>query len=346
MSHPNSVPTRALPDKPSLAQLKKQAKELLKAYRAGEVAAVAEIERFEREPDAAEFALAGAQRVLARSYGFASWAKLKEHVEGVNVAAFARAVEAGDIATVRKLAQARPELVNTQGAGGFGEGIALHHAVVQRDANMARALMELGADPQVGIWPHRGATSAHVIARDRGYEDIVAIIEQEEERRRRASSPPGATIGSKTDEILKAIVEDRCDDAIRLLESDPSLVGACNRRGKAPLHMAAGTHNPRMVAWLLEHGAPVDARAPFEVEPKIPPGTPLDYAAIVAGWSAHGRHYSFMETSAKPPAIFDEVVRILCAQGAELTPRAAVATGDKEAVVQMLRDGRLKNEIQ
>src|SRR6478672_9235268 len=97
----HSAPTRTLPHKPSLAQLRKQAKELLKSYRAGNDAAVAEIERFERKPDPANFVLADAQRVLARSYGFSSWTNLKEHVDGVNVAAFCAAVEAGDVATVR-----------------------------------------------------------------------------------------------------------------------------------------------------------------------------------------------------------------------------------------------------
>lgn len=116
MSHPNSGPTRTLPAQPSLAQLRKQAKELLKSYRAGNDAAVAEVERFEWKPDPAKFALADAQRVLARSYGFSSWPNLKEHVEGINIAAFSAAVEAGDVAAVRKLAKARPELVNTQGS--------------------------------------------------------------------------------------------------------------------------------------------------------------------------------------------------------------------------------------
>jgi hypothetical protein len=69
----HSAPTRTLPKKPSLAQLRKQAKGLLKSYRAGKQAAVAEIERFERSPDPAHFALADAQRVLARAYGFSSW---------------------------------------------------------------------------------------------------------------------------------------------------------------------------------------------------------------------------------------------------------------------------------
>ncbi len=41
----HSAPTRTLPHKPSLAQLRKQAKELLHSYRAGKEAAVAEVER-------------------------------------------------------------------------------------------------------------------------------------------------------------------------------------------------------------------------------------------------------------------------------------------------------------
>ena len=66
----HSGPTRTLPDKPSLDQLREQAKELLNSYLAGNDAAVAEVERFERSPDPANFALADAQRVLAQAYGF------------------------------------------------------------------------------------------------------------------------------------------------------------------------------------------------------------------------------------------------------------------------------------
>jgi ankyrin repeat protein len=347
----HSAPTRTLPDKPSLAQLRKQAKELLKSYRAGNDAAVAEVERFERKADPAKFALADAQRVLARAYGFSSWTQLKKRVDIVsNVKAFCQAVKAGDVATVRKLVRPRPELVH-EWRGDPAAPSALHFAVLHRDADMTRALIELSASPRTGFWPHRDATSAYTIAKDRGYDEIVAVIEEEEERRRRASSPAGATISSKTDEILKAIVQDRCDEAIRILESDLSLVGACNHAGTTPLHIAAFTHNPVMVAWLLDHGAPVDAKAPTDVpvirreQDKVPGRTPLDHAAIVAGWSAHGRHFTFMETSHKPPVVFDETVRLLRLKGAELTPRAAVAIGDKEAVLQMHREGRLKNEI-
>ena len=104
--------TRTLPDKPSLAQLRKQAKELLDSYLAGNDAAVTEVERFHRNADPANFALADAERVLARAYGFSSWPSLKNHVEGVNFAALLAAAEAGDVAAVRRLAEARPDLVN------------------------------------------------------------------------------------------------------------------------------------------------------------------------------------------------------------------------------------------
>ena len=62
---------RRLPARPSLEQLHKQAKELLREYRA----------------DQEGMTLAHAQFVLAREYGFESWAKLKYHIEAMRSAA-------------------------------------------------------------------------------------------------------------------------------------------------------------------------------------------------------------------------------------------------------------------
>ncbi len=351
MPRSHSAPTRSLPVKPSLVQLRKQAKDLLKSYLACQHAAVTEVDRFEQNPDPARFALADAQRVLARAYGFSSWATLKQHVDGLNVEAFCAAVEAGDVATVRKLAKARPELVGIERGGEFGEMIALHFAVFNRDAETTGALMELGSDARKGVWPHRDATAAYTIAREREYDEIAAIIQEGEERRRKTLGSPGATISSKTDEIHKAILNDRCDEAIRLLESDLSLIGACNverglndvdgrrlAQGATPLHVAAWKHNSEMVAWLLDRRASADVR---DVEGK----SPLDYAAIVAGWSANDRFFPFLENMRIEPAQFHETVRLLRAKGAELTPRAAVAIGDKQAVLRIHREGQLINEI-
>ncbi len=74
---------RQWPHRPNFDQFKHQAKELLRAYRAGDASAVAEVERHEQAPDLAAFALHNAQRVLARSYGFPSWQKLKSYVQTI-----------------------------------------------------------------------------------------------------------------------------------------------------------------------------------------------------------------------------------------------------------------------
>ena len=83
MSNPHLSSLRQWPYRPDFNQFKRQAKELLKAYRAGDASAVAEVERHEQAPDQAAFALHDAQRVLARSYGFASWQKLKSYVQTI-----------------------------------------------------------------------------------------------------------------------------------------------------------------------------------------------------------------------------------------------------------------------
>jgi ankyrin repeat protein len=79
------MPTRTLPDDPSLEHLKKEAKRLRNAVRAGDPAALALV--VEQHPKAVgaagPFSLADAQLVTARAYGFASWARLKQHLAAI-----------------------------------------------------------------------------------------------------------------------------------------------------------------------------------------------------------------------------------------------------------------------
>jgi ankyrin repeat protein len=345
-----SAPRRTLPNKPSLAQLCKQAKGLLHSYRAGKEAAVAEVERFERSPDPANFALADAERVLARAYGFATWPALKNHVDGVNFAALLAAVDDGDVAAVRRIAKARPDLINPHHAE-FRDS-ALHHAVLSRNEEMTRVLMRLGANARVGIWPHRDASSAHTIAVDREYREIVAAIEREEDNRRARLSHGLTPTSGAVDALRQAIVEGRAAEAIALMEAEPALIGGCDVHGVTPLHVAAWKHDPAMLAWLLDHGASPGAsalRAALRCDDPLESGrTPLDFAAIVAGWAPEGRDsiFYFMENVRVDPARFHETARLLLQKGAELTPRAAVALGDREAVLRLHREGRLPNEIQ
>ena len=71
----------ALPERPSLEQLRKQAKDLLHAWRAGDFAAAQRVRA--HKPRASEPVLADAQFALAREHGFESWSRLALHVEAL-----------------------------------------------------------------------------------------------------------------------------------------------------------------------------------------------------------------------------------------------------------------------
>ena len=74
------MPAARLPDDPDLDQLRKQAKDLRDLARASVPGALALVA--EHHPRGAHaVTLTGAQLVVARHYGFASWARLKHHVE-------------------------------------------------------------------------------------------------------------------------------------------------------------------------------------------------------------------------------------------------------------------------
>jgi ankyrin repeat protein len=97
---------KPLPARPSLEQYKKQAKDLVKAFRAGQSLkssdsqAVQRVKkhhpRFADLPDeqiaSTRFALADAQFVIAIEHGFESWPKFAKHVEALAQASFAASV--------------------------------------------------------------------------------------------------------------------------------------------------------------------------------------------------------------------------------------------------------------
>ena len=82
------MPIRPLPNDPSFDHLRKQAKRLQHAVSADDADALARVREF--HPRANEvvvaFRLTDAQLVVARSYGFSTWAKLKQHL--IDIAPF------------------------------------------------------------------------------------------------------------------------------------------------------------------------------------------------------------------------------------------------------------------
>jgi hypothetical protein len=76
-----AVATVRLPDQPSFDQLRNLARDLQRAVRAGDAAAIAHAAEHSAPGEPATFRLAAAQLVIARHYGFPSWARLKRHLE-------------------------------------------------------------------------------------------------------------------------------------------------------------------------------------------------------------------------------------------------------------------------
>jgi len=287
---------------PDLEQLKRQAKELLDDYRASSPETVAEVDAYHRTATPATFALHDAQFVLARSYGFESWPKLKAAVDGVTAVKLHEAVESGDLETTRHLLVRRPEIVDL----GRGEMRALHMAVLRRDLSMTKLLLEFGADPDGGIYPNRDATTPFVIARDRGYDEIREVIDTAR-RNRGARGPSGPT--DATRKLHQAHQSGNEEAMIAVFEEHPDLADLCPPDGQTLLHHMAGCGALRVMKWLLDHGA--------EVNRKSDEGwTPLDFAAT-------GRGGDWIFDNAK----FDRVAELLVTHGAELSPLSAAALG-------------------
>jgi ankyrin repeat protein len=249
-------PHRTLREQPDLEQLKRQAKELLRTFRAASPEAVAEVRAHYRRADAAAFALHDAQLVLARSYGFESWPKLKAYVDGVTVKRLAEAVSAGDIKRARAMLKARPELADMALAYA-DERRPLHFAVLRGDAPMVRLLMQHGASARKGVHPFREATTALTMASERGHDEIVAVIQEEERqprRRREAEDTPVREELTEADRAARAAVVRGDAEWLRVRHREDALVNTIDLREGGLLTVAVTHDRPDMLALLLELG--------------------------------------------------------------------------------------------
>jgi hypothetical protein len=181
------MPTRILPPRPNLAQLKLQAKELLREYRDGKASAAARIAAHDPKHKG-RLILADAQRVLAREYGFENWAQLKERIErGRKIATIKphrhfnealTALRSGDTNRLREVLVKHPALVfartNLDAPYGYFSGATLLHHVTanpgwnqplpQNIVQVARLLLESGAEVDaVTLGPNRSTTMGLVL---------------------------------------------------------------------------------------------------------------------------------------------------------------------------------------
>ena len=187
---------RHLPPRPDLAQLKRQSYELQQLHRQGKLAAAARIianhPRYrDATPEsvlAAKLPLADAQLVLAREYGFQSWAALKHDVEAWNrVSKYTShpqfedavaAIRSGDLRRLSNLLSQYPELArartNLDPKFGYFTGATLLHHIAWNPSqkipvpanivDIARLLLDRGAEVDAATLGRSAGTTMGLIA--------------------------------------------------------------------------------------------------------------------------------------------------------------------------------------
>jgi len=144
--------SRTLPRQPHLDIPKRQARELLKEWRAAHPEALARIRRRHPRFDAddaairtATFRLSDAQLVIAREYGFAHWTQLKERIHSNSLAGLLQtAIRADDRATVVRVLRENPKLLHVPVWSG-NWGPPMSHAANLGRLEIIKAVAELGA---------------------------------------------------------------------------------------------------------------------------------------------------------------------------------------------------------
>ena len=251
MSSPFS---RTLPSRPDLAQQGKQAKELLELFTAGDTEARARVRA--TLPDKPHIALADAQFVLAREYGFVNWVALKRHIESVvdstrsPVELAHDAFSRRDASAVRRLLASHPELRARLDEPVFAFDSPAIVAFAD-DLALVDVLLEFGADPNRRSEWWAGRFHPLHVATGAAAERLLA-----------AGAVPDACAAAHLD---------RPDLLERMLAEDPACVHQRGGDGQTPLHFA---QSRQVINLLLAAGADLDARD-------------TDHRATAAQWMLH-----------------------------------------------------------
>ncbi|SPE26083.1 Ankyrin [Candidatus Sulfopaludibacter sp. SbA6] len=290
--------SRELPEKPNLEHLKKQAKELLRQCQQGDAAAIERFGSVVSFSAPASLKLADAQHVIAHDYGFATWTKLKEHVEslvrGLEPAAMlSAAVSASDADKVARVLESHPELkaqIN-EPMTNYGGGMQALLAAVQRsDRQTIDVLLGAGAD---------------INARSRWWAGGIGVLDECAPGMAAFLMERGATLDAHSAARLGMFGELQ-----ELVTADPGVTAARGANGQTPLHFASTVETAQ---YLLEHGADIDAR---DLQHE---STPAQHMLRVV----QARHY---------PRDRQDIARHLVARGCRTDMLMAAALGDLELV--------------
>jgi ankyrin repeat protein len=286
--------SRDLPARPNLEHLKNQAKNLLHDFRKGDRKAVERLRSLASISSPDQPKLSDTQHAIAREYGFASWAKLKEHVESLAqpsdpTEALKAAVIASDARRVAKVLEHHPELKSKLNDPlpnySFGEP-PLFAAVQRSNREMIDILLRAGAD---------------INARTDWWAGSFGVLDD--------AARPDRDPGLATFLIKRGAVVDvhaaahlgMLEKLKELVSANPELVNARGGDGQTPLHFAPTIETAQ---YLLDHGADINARD-------------IDHESTPAQYMARDRQ---------------DVARYLITRGCRTDILIAAALGDLELV--------------
>ncbi len=234
-----------LPERPSLEHLKNEAKDLLKRAKKGDASAAQAI---------GELKLVNAQLAVAREYGFASWSKLKRHIEGFDDRRdeFFSAIRAGDRARVAKVLDDDPAIVRARNPHAFGE-TAITAAANRDDRPMIDLLLERGVDVNARSDWWAGSFGALDFASE---ETSAYLVKR------------GAKLTAHAAARLGLVQE-----LSSIIKHNPEVVHERGGDGQFPLHFAKSAE---VVDLLVAAGADLDARD-------------LDHESAAAQWRIKNR---------------------------------------------------------
>jgi hypothetical protein len=188
-----------LPTRPNIDQLKRQAKDLLRAYQAGDRAAQQLVARHLPGTAPLPFRLSGAQLVIAREYGFASWPRLVEHIK----------------------AAVTPPMPRPGRAEARLARLARRSERQRRIAELANRLLVAARQPdpwalfaELAIGRYEGdEVRAHLVANG-GFEEIVDAL-------LRAADHPNARLRFLAAQAMDHFADQRCAAPLRRMLGDP-----------------------------------------------------------------------------------------------------------------------------
>ena len=274
----SAVPRHALPERPSLEQLRKAAKDLLRDARGGDASALARIGAIQHGTRGPRPILADAQLAIAREHGFPSWPRLVHHVEqsgggGFVLRPLIRPVELapgrswqladwtsvptddvfamfvaardGDISAVKRLVSGAGALATVE----YNYTPPIHFAVREGHREIVEFLLDRGADIAYRSYPFQ--ESLLTFAQDRGLEAVADLLQRRLSRRFTLAAGTGTILAAAGRGDLAAVEAE--------LAREPDLARVSNETGDTPLHHAAKNGHLEIVHALLAAGANVDA---------------------------------------------------------------------------------------